>query len=323
MAFRRWFRSRYPYRYSRYRRRYRRYRYGRKYVNSSSRSSVRMKTAVNYTVTATCGYGADATDAVVYGYAPYAGASLSATASPLFRTYTNLYEECKCIGMKVNIAIITPVGDSATPSIQIYTCWDRKYGNGEPRPTVASVKASATSNVATCLNNNVAKLTRSCYASDLMEKATWIDSTLDADNSYRNIAWYTAGLNPNMFCPSFQYFLNCPSLGATKAVDVSIGITYYFAFRNPRFGGASSSAKLQDLGERVVPRAVDDPGDADDPGLMAIDDLSLDDDIAADIESQRVPVTSTTSSRSTSSSVAARRSAVRFARDAARRDPNV
>ena len=50
---------------------------------------------------------------------------------------------------------------------------------------MADVKNSATSNIATALNNNVAKLTRSCYASDLMERATWFDATLDDANYHR------------------------------------------------------------------------------------------------------------------------------------------
>lgn len=96
-----------------------------------------------------------------------------------------------------------------------------------------------------------------------MEKATWFDASLDSANGYRNIAWYTAGLNPTMFHPSFAMFMNCPSKSAVTSVSVSLSITYYFAFRNPRFGGTGTSSKVVDLGSRPLPDLDDDAGDMD------------------------------------------------------------
>lgn len=265
--------------WSRYGRRYRRYRkyrrfyrafrrgYARKYVNSSSRSSVRMKTTVTNTITATAGHGADATGAVVFYNTTLNGTveSFSAANSPLYRTYCSLYEECKIIGMKVNMAVVSAVGGSDIPSLQIYTAWDRKHGYGEANYTAADIKAASTYAVSTALNNNVAKIARSCYASDLMEKATWFDATLDSNDHYINTAWKAAAQNPNFFMPTFYCFLNSPSLGATKSVSVSMSVTYYFAFRNPRYGGSASSAKIEDLGARSVsfPDGDDDGMDDD------------------------------------------------------------
>lgn len=273
-------------RYRKYRRFYRRYRrgYGRKYVNGSSRSSVRMKTTVNTTYSLNAGYGADATSAAVSSVSTLSGTnnSPSAANSPLFRTYCSLYEEMKVIGLKVNIAIVDAVGSTTIPSVQIFTAWDRKYGFGEAQPSVADVKASSTSNVATALNNNVAKLTRSCYASDLMEKATWFDSTLDtAANNYTNLAYQAAALNPNMFSPAFFFFLNCPTLGAVTSIKISLSVTYYFAFRNPRYGGSGGSAKLVDMGSRSVDYPDEEGGDMDDgPSLRSVDDRVIDDVMA-------------------------------------------
>lgn len=269
-------------RYRKYRRFYRRFRrrgygYARKYVNSSSRSNIRMKTAVNSSFNVTAGHGDNGAGAGVTFVDPLAATtanSMCAASSDLYKTYCSLYEECKMIGARISLSIVSAVGGSDIPSVQIYTSWDRKHGYLEAAPTVDDIKKSATSNVATALNNNVAKLTRSCYASDLMEKATWFDSTLESANGNRNAAWVAAGSNPNMFCPSFAFFLNCPSLGATKTVAVSISIVYYFAFRNPRYGG-SSQAKLIDLGARTVD---DDDGDMSDDGDLPPADLGPDDD---------------------------------------------
>lgn len=235
-------------RYRKYRRFYRRYfrrGYSRRYVNSSSRSSVRMKTSVTSLIQCTAGYGNNATDAVVYRISPLLGtnAVLSAAHSPLFRTYCNLYEEMKLVGCKVSLSVVSAVGSADLPSLQIYTAWDRKYGYGEAVPTVDQLKNSSSYNVATALNNNVAKLTRSCYAGDLIEKATWFDSTLDTSaNGYTNLAWKAAAANPNMFHPSFAFTLVSPSRPSSASVDVSISITYYCAFRNPRYGGTGNVA---------------------------------------------------------------------------------
>lgn len=285
------FGSRYARRYRRYKRFYRafggygrRYSYSRKYVNANSRSSVRMKTVVTDTWNATAGYGASGTGAVVVQSHPLDGTtdSLSAANSPLYRTYCSLYEECKMIGSKISIAVVSAVGGSDIPSLQIYTAWDRKYGSGEAALTAADIKNASTSNVATALNNNVAKLTRSCYASDLMEKATWFDATLDGTANNINQAWRAAGLNPNMFCPAFFAFFNCPSLGATKTISVSVSITYYFAFRNPRYGGSGGSAKMIDLGARSVSFPDEDDGDMDGAVPPLPDDDEGDMDAAAE-----------------------------------------
>lgn len=270
--------SRYARRYRRYKRFYRafggygrRYGYSRKYVNASSKSSMRMKTNVTGTFSATAGYGNDNTGAAVYYFAPLGGDNdrFAAAKSALYRTYCTLYEEVKMIGLKVNMSIVSAVGTQDIPSVQIYSCWDRKHGFGEPNPTAANIKDSATSSVATALNNNVAKLSRSVYASDLMEKATWFDASLDATNNNRNSAWVAAGLNPNMFCPSFEFFLNCPTLALNKSIDVSLSVTYYFAFRNPRFGGSAGASKLVDLGGRPVALPDDEEGDMDDGAAAA------------------------------------------------------
>lgn len=115
MAYGRWSSRRYR-RYRKYRRFYRSYRrgytpYSRKYVNASSRSSVRMKTVVDATSSYTAGHGASATGATVGTIFPLMGnnISLSAANSPLYRTYCSLYEECKIIGCKVSVAVVSEV----------------------------------------------------------------------------------------------------------------------------------------------------------------------------------------------------------------------
>ena len=319
MAFRRWFRRRYPSRYSRYRRRYRRYRSGRRFVNGSSRSSIRVKIPVTYTHSLTQPSGTHGTD--VDGICPLTQTTTfvsSALSSPLYRTYCLLYDEVKVIGFKANINITSSVGGSDLPSLEILTSFDRRFGSSEDYPTYADLRTYSTYQAAMAVNNSIAKLTRSIYASDLMEKAQWHDCTLlEAAGEYTDRAYQASARNPNFFVPMLFIAFNCPDTSTSKTISYTAEITYYFSFRNPKYGAGSSSAKSS---VEYLPRtAVDGPGDVDDPGMMDIADLSLDDDVRADIESQRVPVTAMTSSRSTSSLNAERRAADR----ASRRNPNV
>lgn len=257
----RYYRRRYPRRY--YRRRYpRRYRrYARKYVNASSRSSLRIKTNITKSFTKTSGYGS--TLGAVASISPFSGGEDALAGSPLYNNYCNLYEECKLIGMKIAVAVITPVGATNLPSLQIYTCFDRRHGYGEPHPTADEIRNMASMTCATALNNNVAKLTRSIYASDLLEKAQWVDTDPVSSANLANQAWVTAGRNPNFFCPSFHMCFGSPSLTQDNQANVnfSLSITYYVAFRNPKFGG---SASAKDLPTKQVTMATSDDVDFDD-----------------------------------------------------------
>lgn len=257
------------YRGRRWRRRPRRYvrrwfrRRFRRFVNGSSRSISRIKTSFTMTKDISAGYGT--TPGAVYYSSPFnnLGSDGSLAHSLLYRQYCNLYEEVKIIGVKVSLAVVTPVGDVTTPSLQLYTAWDRKRGYDEGAPTANDIIASSTYNVATALNNNVAKLTRSCYASDLMEKAMFVDSGLAADTFY-NRAWRAAEQNPTFFHPSFMLTAISPSLGAAHNITISVSYTYYLAFRNPKYGGGDASANVQDLGVRSVSFPDDEGGDMND-----------------------------------------------------------
>lgn len=225
-----------------------------------------MKTSIVETSTLSAGYGATPGD--VYYSSPfgaYTSASGALGKSQLYRTYTTLYEEVKIVGVKVSIAVVTPVGDTTTPSLQIYTSWDRKHATVDDAPTATDIINASSYNVATALNNNVAKITRSCYASDLMEKAVWIDATTNAQ--YANLAWIAGGSNCPCFVPSLAFTCLSPSLGAAHPITISVSYTYYMAFRNPKFGGGSNAkATVEDLGARTIGgkgSSPDGPGDVD------------------------------------------------------------
>lgn len=256
--YRRYYRSKYK-RY--YRNKY--YSYARNYVNSSSKSTVRIKVPVESTGTFTQAANTIGTNAQVVAH-PWISNGIgaySALSSPLYRTYATLYDEVKCIGAKVRIAVTTPIGTSAIPALKIYTAWDRRLGYSERSPNITfdRMKNYSTMMCATAVNNSVAKIQRSLYASDLLEKAQWHDATVNgADNVWSDGAFEDADANPNFFCPGLLMAIEIPGVTTQQNINMTVDIRYYFAFRNPKFGAGAASAKMADENMKImdVPEGV-------------------------------------------------------------------
>ena len=279
--------SRYARRYRRYKRFYRMFggrRYRRRFVNGSSKSSIRVKVPKSFNMSWT--QSANATATGVSRLCPWDStvSYASVLSSDLYRTYCTLYDEVKCIGMKVKINISSAVGGSDIPSLQIWTAWDRRIGVNEASPSAADMKTYSTYQVATAVNNSVAKLERSIYASDLLEKAQWHDCTLSALPGSYDLAYSAAGDNPNFFVPAMFVCMSVPDKTSQVTITGTVDIMYYFSFRNPKYGATSSSK--DSFSVDVLPRAMDPPGDEDD---MDQNDGALSDDGAIDEDEAAAP----------------------------------
>ena len=267
----------YSYRRRYYRRRPKRYvrryfrRRFRRFVNGSSKSMCRVKIPVQTTIQAVQAANTQGTGVMYYSSFSDSNSWGSPLSSSLYRIYANLYDEVKCIGMKFKLNVSNPIGTSEIPSLQIYSAFDRRCGKGEDAPTFAELKTYSTAAVATAVNNSVAKVVRSIYASDLMEKAQWHDCTVKVDNGvYYDVAYNAAGPNPNFFVPALILAFNVPNAPAdqSQTIKATVDITYYYAFRNPKYGaGAANRAE-------VPVRQVAAMADGD-------DDLDVEDVIAA------------------------------------------
>lgn len=278
-------------RYGRYRRGYRRTfrryfrRYSRKFINGSSKSTVRVKIPMHDYDSFNQAAGAVGTSTGLI--CPFLASTVRSSPlnSGLYQTYCNLYDEVKCIGMKIKINVTSQVGGQDIPSLQIYTAFDRRRGQNDDIPTYNTMKTFSTFQVATAVNNSVAKLTRSIYASDLLEKAQWHDCSLATNAGTTTDAAYVAsGDNPNFFVPGFYLAFAVPGLGAGvgATVNCTYDIMYYFAFRNPKWGGAAGNSKLEIESVEGTRRNLSPDGD-DDVDMEAI---------GADLENEdRVPVT--------------------------------
>lgn len=255
---------------------YRRYYRRGKYANASSRSVVRIKTMSASTLT--CGTGAGSTPSAVVGFDAFSSSSstLSALASPLYREYTKLYEEVKCIGVRVDMSVVDAIGGATLPSVQIYTCWDRRHGSAEAAPAAGNIVSASTSACTVALNNSIARTRRSIWASDLLEKAQWHDCSLSTDGSgFSDDAWNAATSNPNFFCPAFFCTFLSPTLAVAGTMRVNFQVVYYMAFRNPKYG-LSGSAKGSVSSEMDT---VPDAQDPDEDPLRIEDELTRDADI--------------------------------------------
>lgn len=261
-------------RYRRYRRYYRRYGgYARKFANGSSRSTIRVKVPIADVFTATQAANTLGTPIQLIAHPFYDTAYLktSALKSPLYQLYTQLYEEVKCIGAKVKVAVTSAVGGSDIPSLQIVTAWDRRLGSGEDsatNPNYAQLLSYSTQQAVTAVNNSIAKLTRSCYASDLMEKAQWHDCSLLAASNIRDAAFLNANTNPNFFCPGLYIGFGVLNTTAQTGVNYSVDVTYYFAFRNPKYGSSASAAKSVEMRAAMADGAQLDTEEILDEGTL-------------------------------------------------------
>lgn len=238
---------------SSYRRRPRRYvrrwfkRRMRRFVNGSSKSTVRVKVPVSKSFTALgVTHNGNVWPGRFHPYAQPSGTNLSALDSPLYRQYCSLYDEVKCIGAKFVISIGTPIGTATVPSLQVVTAWDRRSGVNEAQPTFDNLLNFGTVRSATAVNNSIAKLVRSCYASDLMERAQWKDAEVyrvAEDQPWTDSAWNSAASNPNFFCPQMILAFLQGNSAAAQTISFSVDAKFYFAFRNPKYGGSDSAAR--------------------------------------------------------------------------------
>ena len=287
----RYYRRRYR-RYKKYRRFYRRFgrafgKYTRKYVNGSTRSQVRVKCTQQVVTTLTTDYPNGNTP--IKRIEPLARADLARTewylyGIPLFRHYCDLYDEMKIIGCKINISVITPIGTSTHPALTFHCCWDRHCYDKEPLPTKDDIIRAATHTQTVAVNNNVAKITRSLYASDLLENATWIQTKYGVTNHpdpatnpnyYYNIAYEAASANFSAFHPAFIWYCTLENEPAQSTITFSVSVVYYVAFRGPKFGQAAQAANAAKI--VAIPDDggdMNDDGDADASG--DVDDVPVD-----------------------------------------------
>jgi len=288
------YRRRYGRRYSRYRRygaysRYRRRRSGTS-STASSRGRIRVRVPVQQLVTLTV--PAQSTDSNVCLSSPYyqaIGSALprgvaGAVAQRLYTAYVNLYDQVKCDGVVSNLSVVTPIGGSGgLNAIQVILAYDR-FGNQNELInddiTTAQLFNFSSSVSRSAITNSVAKMSRSCWASDIQERTVFHDSTLTGTN----VALWDRDFSSNVakvgyFAPltMFGVRLAAAAPEATTTVQVLLEQVYYFTFRQPKYGGDPSATASTRMA--TIPITMDTPAAA--AAVTMDDDGGLDDEDAA------------------------------------------
>ena len=250
-------------RYRRYKRFYRRYRRRRRrFANASSKSVVKIRVPVSYTATMSVLPSSNAAHGtVLHGrimpfHANNAASQGAAVISPLYREYCNLYDQVKCIGGKMVISIGTQIGTAALPSLTVLTAWDRRVSVPSSAVDVPfdDIVNYGTVQRAVGVNNSIGKLSRSIYASDLIEKVQWHDCALDGQYATpSDMAFGRAADNVNFFSPGLILAMSHTG-SATQTVTYLVDIVWYFAFRGAKYGGSA-------VGARTIPVDLSDPFD--------------------------------------------------------------
>ena len=285
------YRRRYGRRYSRYRRygAYSRYRRRRSGTSSTASSRGRIESACLSSEIVSLTIPANSTDSNVLTSTPYYHAPgvaplcvCGATASPLYRAYTSLYDQVKCDGVVTAVSVVSPIGAStgaAAQALQVVLAYDRagtyyEASNAGQQLTVGSLFNFSSSVSRSAINNSVAKMARSCWASDIQERTQFHDCTVGvAGNVYYDRDYNNAEQKVGYFSPLTLVGLRVPTVAPTTGVSVTVLLeqTYYFTFRNPKFGGdpaatASLSTKTIDapVAVQAAAAAMDDDGGLDD-----------------------------------------------------------
>lgn len=280
-------RRRYGRRYSRSRRygaysRYRRRRSGAS-STASSRARCRVRVPVQQLVSLTI--SAKSVDSDVLTSSPYMYAAPSApravcaaVTQPLYLAYTGLYDQVKCDGVVSTVSIVTPIGGtSSTGAIQVIMAYDRMASRMElisEATTLAQLFNHSSSVSRSAITNSVAKMSRSCWASDIQERTVFHDSHVSASqNAAQDDDYFSTQNKINYFAPMTMLGVRLAS--AAPSADLTIQVlleqTYYFTFRSPRYGGdPSATASIKSspltLNARRDTRSLDREADMDDDG---------------------------------------------------------
>ena len=288
-------RRRYGRRYSRYRRygaysRYRRRRSGTS-STASSRGRIRVRVPVQQLVTLTV--PAQSTDSNVLTSGPYYQASnvlpravAGAVAQRLYTAYVGLYDQVKCDGVVSNLSVVTPIGGAGgLNALQVIMAYDRCGCQNEiiaDAITTAQLFNFSSSVARSAINNSVAKMSRSCWASDIQERTVFHDSTVAASNT----AVWDRDFSSNAtkvgyFAPLLMLGVRLAAAAPESATTVQVLLeqVYYFTFRQPKYGGdPSATANLRSvpaLNLRRDARSLDREANMDDAGGLMMKQRKL------------------------------------------------
>lgn len=248
------------FRYSRgysYKKGSKRYAYGgRGYKSSSARFSRRTTSSfksgtsrVTVTIPVTADYqltfaANDKTSAVLMTYPTRdIGDASMMSLSETYKAYANLYDQARIVGAKIKWNFGGGFTSGTSGYFTFFTAVDRCYmATDISTPMKASeVMSSASVNRTTFTVQQRLGAMRSYYASTLLEKSTWWDTTLDSTNSR-----YIPALldSTTAFKPCIYFCAEAPSSSSSQqTLPYRIEIQWIVEFRNPKLSLPNSNSK--------------------------------------------------------------------------------
>ena len=122
------------------------------------------------------------------------------------------------------------------------------------------------------INNSVAKITRSVWATDLTERVSFVDTLLGAGGAGTGVAapgtylraWRDGALSGSFFRPAI-YITAAPATaaGAQRTITFLVELAGYFTFRCPKYTSSGSSKQAEEftkLLDQTKDSQVDDEG---------------------------------------------------------------
>ena len=167
-----------------------------------------------------------------------------------------MYDQVKCDGVVTKISIVTAIGAGGIPAVQVVTAYDRMGTQSEvtntvqPQLTTSSLFDFSSASIVSAINNSVAKTSRSCWASDIQERSVFHDCSVTSQDGgpYFDNDFNASPAKVGYFSPLTMFGLRLAAAPTTNTtVQVLLDQTYYFTFRNPKYGGSATSVSTRSI----------------------------------------------------------------------------
>lgn len=272
-SYRRSYRRYYPFYRRRWSSRYRR-RYSRSSGVTNSRS--RMRVRIPLQAQLTCQIPANGTAATAVCIAPFCdttnrtgnattisnanGQCFGFTHSDLFRAYAALFDEVKFDGMRVKASVVETIGAGGNySSLCLGSVIERNLQKDDVPPNNTTMNQWSSYSYHNVINNSVAKITRSVWASDLNERITFTDTDIQGTGANTGILApgnalrsFRDGASTTFFSPAIYLTIVPPTaFAALRTVNFWVELVGYFTFRCPKYSSSGSTKQADDLAKLI------------------------------------------------------------------------
>lgn len=185
------------------------------------------------------------------------GQSFGFTDTGLFQAYCGLFDEVKFDGMKVRAAVVDTIGaGGAYAGVTVASVIERMCQKEDVPPNSTNMNQWSSYSFRNVINNSVAKISRSVWATDLNERIQFLDTELIATGAGTPVAapgnclraWRDGSVGSSWFKPAI-YLTATPSAqaAALRTINFMVEVVAYFTFRCPKYSSSGSSKQAEDF----------------------------------------------------------------------------